>query len=429
MPAIGIGQPASLVAEEAKEGERIVSPLTDALPSKAKIIAVNGKPTTEEDVGILDAAVQDSKGRPVDLRIEANGKQTTVSPVPGIVIGQFNPTDPMAMTDIIGLQPRVRITGVKQGSAAALAGLKAGDVVHQISLEGTGETLQPPSVQEFLEWIKKVVQSNNLKLRLIAIRDGQPLPPVTIDQAMLEKSKRVLGVAYDYEMAAPIVARAAENTPVAKAGLKKSDRIVAVGERSVETWFDVINALTPHAAGDITLTLERDGQRRQATFSLTDADSAKLKNLRYQLSELPLAPLTKIRKTLNPIEAARWGVEETKQSIFSVYRTLRSLFAGTVPLSNLSGPVGIFNAGTAAAKRGPDWLIWFMALISANLAVVNFLPIPIVDGGLFIFLLAEKITGRPPSPRVQAIAQMVGIALLGTLFLYATYHDLLRAFG
>jgi len=61
--------------------------------------------------------------------------------------------------------------------------------------------------------------------------------------------------------------------------------------------------------------------------------------------------------------------------------------------------------------------------------VVNFLPIPIVDGGLFTFLLIEKITGRPPSPKVQAAAQVVGLVLLGSLFLFVTYHDILRQLG
>jgi regulator of sigma E protease len=144
---------------------------------------------------------------------------------------------------------------------------------------------------------------------------------------------------------------------------------------------------------------------------------------------LPLQQLIERRQTYNPITAAGWGVTETKFSIVQVYLTLQRLVQRTVPVSNLSGPLGIFSAGASAADRGADWLIWFTALISANLAVVNFLPIPIVDGGLFLFLLAEKITGRPPSPRLQTAAQVVGLALLGSLFLFVTYHDVLRIFG
>ena len=428
MPAIGVSDPTALEGAEMPAGDRMISPLFAALPAGARIVAVNGRPTGREDIAILDNAVQSAKGRPVDLTIEHNGVQSKMSPVPGLIMGQWSATDPIARSNIAGLQPRVRIGAVREGSAAQAAGLKAGDVLQQIAVVGTGEILRPPAVEELLAWIQNVAKGGDKKLQIVVERDGRPQPPIEIDQATLTKAKKVLGIALEYDSGTAEIARVVDGAPAAAAGVSKGDRVVAVGERSVASWYDVVNVLQARSAGDITLTLERDGKRRDATFALGEADLQQINNLRYAL-DLPLAPLIHERQTFNPITAAVWGYEETKQSIFNVYRTIRSLFMRTVPLSNLSGPLGIFNAGTAAAKRGPDWLIWFMALISANLAVVNFLPIPIVDGGLFIFLLAEKITGRPPSPRVQAIAQMVGIALLGSLFLYATYHDLLRAFG
>ncbi|HEX2973049.1 MAG TPA: site-2 protease family protein, partial [Tepidisphaeraceae bacterium] len=73
-----------------------------------------------------------------------------------------------------------------------------------------------------------------------------------------------------------------------------------------------------------------------------------------------------------------------------------------------------------------DWLIWFLAMISANLAVVNFLPIPIVDGGLFTFLIIEKLAGRPLSARAQTVAQIIGLAIILSVFLLVTYQDIAR---
>ena len=81
------------------------------------------------------------------------------------------------------------------------------------------------------------------------------------------------------------------------------------------------------------------------------------------------------------------------------------------------------------AARGTDWLIWFLAMISANLAVVNFLPIPIVDGGHFVFLLIEKITGKPPSRRVLETAQLLGLVFILGVFLFVTWNDILRIAG
>jgi regulator of sigma E protease len=102
------------------------------------------------------------------------------------------------------------------------------------------------------------------------------------------------------------------------------------------------------------------------------------------------------------------------------------MFQGRVSYKNMMGPVGIFNAGRHFAYRGHDWLIWFLSMISANLAVVNFLPIPIVDGGLFTFLIVEKIQGRPLSAKTQSIAQVVGLAIILSVFLLVTYQDIAR---
>src|SRR2546428_13615078 len=102
------------------------------------------------------------------------------------------------------------------------------------------------------------------------------------------------------------------------------------------------------------------------------------------------------------------------------------MFQGSVSYKNMMGPGGIFNVGRQFAYKGMDWLIWFLAMISANLAVVNFLPIPIVDGGLFTFLIIEKIQGKPLSQRAQSIAQVVGLAVLLGVFLLVTYQDIAR---
>jgi regulator of sigma E protease len=102
------------------------------------------------------------------------------------------------------------------------------------------------------------------------------------------------------------------------------------------------------------------------------------------------------------------------------------MFQGSISPKSVSGPVGIFAAGYKFADRGTVWLTWFLSIISANLAVMNFLPIPIVDGGLFTFLIIEKIKGKPISPRVQAVAQVVGLAILLSVFLFATYQDIAR---
>jgi regulator of sigma E protease len=97
-----------------------------------------------------------------------------------------------------------------------------------------------------------------------------------------------------------------------------------------------------------------------------------------------------------------------------------------VQVRNLRGPLGIAVEGTAITKRGGAYLMFFLGLISINLAVINFLPLPIVDGGLFVLLMIEKLRGKPVSPQIQSAITVAGLLLLGTIFLMVTYHDIGR---
>jgi regulator of sigma E protease len=156
----------------------------------------------------------------------------------------------------------------------------------------------------------------------------------------------------------------------------------------------------------------------------------RIRAYRYTYPVIQQSPLfqerSSTRKTRNPLEAASWGAGETRDLIVQFYLTLKRMTQGSVPASNLMGPYGIVKAGAGFADRGTDWLIWFLSMISANLAVVNFLPIPIVDGGLFLFLIIEKLQGKPISPRAQSIAQVVGLALILSVFIFVTYQDIIR---
>jgi len=91
--------------------------------------------------------------------------------------------------------------------------------------------------------------------------------------------------------------------------------------------------------------------------------------------------------------------------------------------------VGIVHLGTQVAERGIEYMIYFIGLISINLAVINFLPLPIVDGGLFVLLMVEKIRGKPVPPQVQSAINLIGLVLIGALFLTVTYHDIVRLTG
>ncbi len=131
-----------------------------------------------------------------------------------------------------------------------------------------------------------------------------------------------------------------------------------------------------------------------------------------------------IRET-NPLKASLIGLRKTAYFIEQVYLTMqRMIFDRTMSVEQISGPVGILQAGSQVAQAGTPQLLYFLALISANLAVINFMPLPIMDGGLFVFLLIEKIKGSPLSIRVQVATQLIGLALIIGIFLFVTFQDL-----
>ena len=114
----------------------------------------------------------------------------------------------------------------------------------------------------------------------------------------------------------------------------------------------------------------------------------------------------------------------------NVYKTMeRMIFTRSVGVENLTGPVGIVKLGSDLASVSITRLIFFLAMLSANLAVINFLPLPIVDGGLMVFLIIEKIKGTPVSIKTQVVTQVIGLFLIIFAFLYVTYQDLQRFFG
>jgi len=132
----------------------------------------------------------------------------------------------------------------------------------------------------------------------------------------------------------------------------------------------------------------------------------------------------------NVIDAVGIGLHKTYYFILQVLRTMeRMIFTRTVGVESMSGPLGIIDIGGRLAQTGFVKFLFFMAIISANLAVINFLPLPIVDGGLMVFLIIEKIKGSPVSLRVQVATQMIGVFLLIGAFVFVTYQDALRLWG
>ena len=130
----------------------------------------------------------------------------------------------------------------------------------------------------------------------------------------------------------------------------------------------------------------------------------------------------------NPIKAMWMGVSYTGDKLVEMYMMLTQMAKRNVGVRNVMGPVGIISHAVTLAKEGFVELLFFLAFLSINLAVINFMPLPVVDGGLMVFLIIEKIKGKPLSIKTQMISTIVGLALIVLCFLFVTINDIARLF-
>ncbi|HEY7118257.1 MAG TPA: site-2 protease family protein [Tepidisphaeraceae bacterium] len=387
-------------------------------------------------------AVQQSGGKPVELTIKRkDGKVETVALRPHFQLPFLD--EPPYSFNIAGMQPRMRVEFIADKNSPVINQFKPGDVIKSIEVRNASVPASQPgdragdvSVPGFIKTVGEAGQKDRT-IDFVVLRDGKEVNVKNIKANLKVGKDRNnndrygVGVAPGFDDQTPVIAAVVEKSPASavKDGLPPGARITAVDGTAVQTWFDVRSALAAKS-GDHTLTLATEsGKPVQRTLSLSEKDRQALAEIRLAIAPLLLNEQIVVRKTANAGVALKWGVEETRDLILQFYVTLQRMFGGSVSASNLMGPVGIVGAGARFAFKGTDWLIWFLAMISANLAVVNFLPIPIVDGGLFLFLIIEKIQGKPLSRRTQELAQLAGILFIASVFVMVTFNDITRMFG
>jgi regulator of sigma E protease len=133
-----------------------------------------------------------------------------------------------------------------------------------------------------------------------------------------------------------------------------------------------------------------------------------------------------IEKAGNLGQALVQGSRKTGRMITALYLQLRSLVTGRISAKQLGGPIALISQGSAFAGMGWWELMLFLGAMSLNLAVVNFLPIPVLDGGHMVFLIYEKLRGRPPSESVRVAATWMGLAMILSLLVFVTYRDVVN---
>ncbi len=344
---------------------------------------------------------------------------------------------------LLGFSPLTRFVRPSEGSPNADI-IKPGDVLIRLA------DVPYPRRSQLFETLKKHRRED---LAMVVLRDGEQVPlTVHVDKsgllrAEIEFADDLLITAQpvhefaQYRIDAPGKAETVKS-PAGRAGLFSTGgtRIVAVAGNPVNTWDDLRRALFDATAGassessltKIALSVRHPlsgSPEESTTIELGPNEIKRLRDLKWHV-ELPsyvFEPLYTVRKG-SPLQAVAMGFEETKKMVLMTYLTIDRLIRGSVGVDQLRGPVGIVHIGSKVAREGLMYLLFFLGMISVNLAVINFLPLPIVDGGLFLFLVYEKFKGRPPSLAFQNVATIVGLVIIGSLFLITFYNDVLRLF-
>ncbi len=206
-------------------------------------------------------------------------------------------------------------------------------------------------------------------------------------------------------------------------------RITAVDGEPVSNFYDIIREIKKYPGERITIDWRLDQETAGNVIVDTGTGNEFISVKSLPAENIPFAELERSYKASGPINAVVMGYRRTVMFIAQTYVTLKRLVGGLVSPKNLIGPIGIITFSYRIVSEQPIvYYVYFLGLISAVIAVFNFLPLPPLDGGLVVLLLIEKIKGSALSERVQTIIAYTGWVLILALFVYVTFNDIIRSF-
>ncbi len=361
------------------------------------------------------------------------------------------------------------IKAIQKNSIAEKAGLKVGDLILSVDDKEPGKNIDPLELPVYFGKqagkpvkvvVKRATSEGDDKVELEVIPGDSPGWLDSPDFKASPLSINAIGIGYQVQLriARVLPGSEAEKLGVFKPDMKitRVDLIAADPEKAVPDAFG--DAMSPRQLDLSTMAPKEPGTLEDVNWAWAFAEIQRVPNRQIRIYfEDGKNTGSEVLKTYESATGwYRWfrgfngsiwqddrelqkgdslgdalalGIRRTKKTAVSIYMTLRSLTQGNVSADSLSGPLGIAKIGYMVAERGLIDLLMFLGFLSINLAILNFLPIPILDGGHMVFLLWEGITRRKPSSRVIGWAHGVGLLFIISLFLFVMYVDISTLWG
>jgi len=313
-------------------------------------------------------------------------------------------------------------------SIAGQAGVQPGDQL--LSVDGR-------SVDFFGQYdlyiFNQVLRGKNIELRLrrssgidkTVLLDVSELPIYKISPSFLT---RTLGLVPKLPEPTTTLAHIVKESPAELSGLKVDDVIVAIDNRSIASWDQLVDVVSAAPERSLLLSVKRGEvvERIAVTPKAFDLDGKQVGRLGIGPKFLPYAETDRVMVDRSLYQASIYGVEQTWLMSSVTLRMLWKMLTLQVSHENISGPITIAEVAGQAIQIGLDYYLHILAVISISLGVMNLLPIPMLDGGHLLMYAVELVAGQNASEKVFAVGQRIGVFLLICLMSLAFYNDIFR---
>jgi regulator of sigma E protease len=297
---------------------------------------------------------------------------------------------------------------VEKDSPAAKAGFRAGDVITEINGR---------RIDDWTKALSLIAVNPDTEVSVTLDRNGEKKVLSLRPEAATELRIGSAGLIPD--MPAEI-GRMRPGLPAEKSGLKVNDKILSVDGVTIYHWNQFSLAIKESGGKRLRIAIERDGKRQELPVTPV------MDGGRYVIGVEPIVRLVFTKHGF--AESIGLGFRKTLETVDLTFITLKKLLSFQLSIKTLGGPVMIAQMSGQAAAAGLSTFIALMATISLSLGMLNLLPIPVLDGGMLVFLAIESVRGKPLSQKVMSVAQGVGAALLISLIVVVSYNDVMRLF-